>query len=130
MAKIAIAFLCLAPTIYEAISDRKGESKRDKFWDGLILVGYSVLLAGGAYLSGHAWVPVIGLILVIRFAIFDYLTHFFLKRYSPGHKDINICMFTGTVAYFDRLTAKIDWRIRLGLRVAVLLSCLAFYFLV
>lgn len=117
MAKIAIALLCLAPTIYEAISDRKGESKRDKFWDGLILVGYSVLLAGGAYLSGHAWVPVIGLILGFRVLVFDYLIQYLLikNKVIVGHW----FTYNGKTSWFDKLAAKIHPVIRFVLRMVV-----------
>lgn len=125
--KWLILALCFAPTLYEAWTDKKGESKRDKFWDGVILVGYSVLLAVGAHLSGYEWVPVIVLLLAIRFAIFDYLTHFFLKKYSPGHKNINIWKFTGTVAYFDKLTAKVHWVLRLVIRLIVLVAAVWWY---
>lgn len=118
--KLVILAVCFLPTIIESYLDRYGESKKGKIKDGvwLSLVALAVVGASWRWL-GYNPLAVLLLLLAIRFSIFDYLTHFFLKRYSPGHKNINIWKFTGTTAYFDRLTAKVDWRLRIVIRLSV-----------
>jgi hypothetical protein len=126
--KVAIAILCAIPTIYEAFSDRYGERKKDKLTDGIILVGYSVLLTMTAHWLGYRPVPVIVLILATRFAFFDYLVHYFLKRYSESHKNINIWSYMGNTTHFwDQAVSKVDWRLRIAVRLCVFALAVLYY---
>lgn len=116
--------LAFAPVIYEAWTDRKGERRRDKIVDAGLLVGYSVLLTGSAYLALTRWIAVPLLILMFRVTTFDYLVNFFLKRYSKGHKNINIWKYSGAVALTDRIVSKVPWGLRLALRLALLVAAI------
>jgi hypothetical protein len=124
--KIAILLLTFLPTLYEAWTDRKGERKKDKLIDGALLVGYALLLAFGAWLSGYEWLPVIGFLIVWRVCVFDYLVHWFLKKYSENHGHINIWKYSGKTSKTDRVLSKIDWRVRLWVRAVVIVSSIAF----
>jgi len=125
--RLAVIVLTFLPTIYEAWTDRKGETKRDKRKDAVLLVGLSALLTGVAYLVLVSWVAVPLFILMWRITTFDYIVNAFLKRYSKGHKNINIWKYSGTTAFTDRIIGKIPWGLRLGIRGLVL--SLALYIL-
>jgi hypothetical protein len=123
--KIIILILCLIPTLVESWLDRKGESRKGKVKDSVWLIVVAIALAGASW-----WIwksnplVVLLLILMFRFCCFDYITNAFLKRYSEGHKNINIFTFTGTTAFTDRITAKINPWLRFGIRLALFLGSL------
>ena len=119
--KCLFLFLTFLPTIYEAFTDRHGETRKDKLIDTAIVVGYTVLLTGVAYLVLANWIAVPLLVLMCRVTTFDYITNAFLKRFSEGHFHINIWKFTGTTTWFwDQWIAKIDWRVRVVVRLVIL----------
>ena len=117
--KLIIFFLAFAPVLYEAFSDRFGETKGDKIVDAGLLVAYSALLAGGAWWLGYRPLPVIGLILGWRILTFDYITNLFLQEFSEGHKNINWFTFVGTTSFTDRIISKIHPVVRLAVRVVL-----------
>jgi len=86
--KLVIFFVCLIPTLYEAYSDRFGETKKDKVIDSILLIVVAIGIAGGSWWLGYRPLPVIGLILGWRILIFDYLTNIFLKEFSESHDHI------------------------------------------
>lgn len=118
------------PTFIESFLDRKGETKRGKikdFWWALV---------GSAIITGLAWLwfgenpfTSVLMILMFRLTTFDYITHALLKRYSEGHKDINIWKFTGTTTHFwDQWIAKINWVGRMVIRVVVFGLAVLYFF--
>jgi hypothetical protein len=121
---IVVTFL---PTIYEAWTDRFGEKRTDKIKDTILLVSGSIILTAVAYLFLANWVAVPLFILVWRIVAFDYIVHAFLKRYSKGHKDIDIWKFSGKTSKIDQVLSKIDWRWRLTIRGALLILALLWF---
>jgi hypothetical protein len=120
-------FITLIPTLYEAYSDRFGESKKNKLLDTLWLVVVALTIAGVAWWLGQRPLPVIGLMLIWRVTTFDYIVHAFLKRYSEGHKKINIWKFSGTTAFWDRIASRIPPMWRLLIRACLLVASLWLY---
>jgi len=123
-----IFFLALIPTLWEAWSDRKGESKQEKRKD------FYRAAIGCVFASIVLWMlnynPVTFLMMCVawRVLVFDYLTHYFLKRHSESHSHINIWTYSGKTAWFDQLIGRIHWLIRLALRVLFFAGCSWFYF--
>ena len=127
MEKAIVIVVTFLPTLYEAWTDRKGETKRDKRKDAVFLVGLSALLTAGAYLFLAEWVSVPLLIIMFRVTCFDYIVNAFLKRYSKGHKKINVWKFSGTTALTDRLIGRIPYKVRLVVRAVLLCLSLWIY---
>lgn len=123
---LILAFLCLVPTLMESYLDRHGETKRDKLWDGLILVGYSVLLAFGAWWLGYRPLSVIGLILGFRVLIFDYLVQYLLikNKVIVGHW----FTYNGKTSFIDRLISGVHPVLRFAARVIVFLASIFLFF--
>jgi len=122
--------LCFLFNPYEGWTDRKGEKRKDKRKDTVILVVASVILTGASYLFVENWVAVPLLILMLRVTMFDYIAHAFLKRYSPTHKEknINIWQYSGTTTHFwDQLVGKIPWKLRLVIRVILFIGTVLLY---
>jgi hypothetical protein len=120
---IVITFIS---TLVEAYLDRHGETRKGKVKDSLWLIGVAICIAFGAWLSGYEWLPVIGFLIVWRVCVFDYLVHWFLKKYSENHGHINIWKYSGKTSKTDRVLSKIDWRVRLWVRAVVIVSSIAF----
>lgn len=121
--KWVILVLCFAPTLFEAYFDRFGETRKGKKKDTLWLLIAAACLIGLSWWLFDFHPLVTGLlILVFRFCTFDYLVHWLLKRYSENHPNINIWEYSGSTADFDKLTAKVPWRIRLIVRAVVLVT--------
>lgn len=128
--KVILLLVTSVPTLYEVYADRFGETRKGKRKDTLWLLIAAACLIGLSWwlFDFHPlWTGL--LILVWRICTFDYLVNLFLKRYSEGHKDINVFTFTGNTAYFDKLTAKVHWVLRLILRTAVFLASMAYFLL-
>jgi hypothetical protein len=118
MEKAIIFIASLIPTLYEAWSDRKGENVKSKRKDAIWLSVYALALSLLGWLFFHVLpFKTIALIIGFRIAFFDYLVNAFLKRYSEGHRNINIWRYTGTTAFTDRIVSKVPWVIRLLVRV-------------
>lgn len=119
--KVIILMITFLPTLIESYLDRFGETKKSKIKDTLWLVMeviVSLWLAYWLFDISPVW-PAI-LILMFRFCTFDYLVHWFLKRYSENHGHINIWSYTGESTYWwDQLTSKVDWRLRIVIRLCV-----------
>ena len=127
--KLIIIFLALIPTLVEAWLDRKGEPRKSKVTDTLWLVIAAMALALGVlWLLDISPLKTLALVLGFRILAFDYLVHAVLKRYSESHKDINIWKYTGkTTHWWDQWIAKIHWRWRLGIRVAVFVCAVVWF---
>ena len=114
------------PTWIEGWLDRKGETKKGKVKDTLWLLLGSAILAGVAWCFGQNVLAALSLILMWRVCTFDYIVHWFLKKYSESHKNINVFRYSGKTTHFwDQFVAKIDWRVRVALRLMILLAAIA-----
>jgi len=114
--------LTLLPTLIESWLDRKGEKKQGKIKDTIWLTVGSVLyiMVTWKIFNQNPFI-ILAYILMWRVTLFDYLTNFMLKKFSDGHKQINIWKYTGTTTFWwDQLTSKIDWRWRLIFRIVIL----------
>ena len=112
----------------EAYLDRFGEKRKGKVKDTLWLLTAVASLTGLAYWlfdTNPVW-PVL-LVLVWRICTFDYIVNAFLKRYSKGHKNINIWTYSGTTAFTDRIVSKVHPVIRLVLRASLFAVALWWY---
>ena len=128
--KVIFLFFAFIPVVYEAWTDRKGEQRKDKIVDAGLLVGYTVLLTGCAYLVLKNWIAVPLLILMFRISCFDYIVNAFLKRYSGNHNHINIWKYVGKTSFTDRnILSRIPWRIRLLVRVLILVVSVLWFVL-
>jgi hypothetical protein len=108
------------PNWVEGWRDRKGQQKKKKVRDSIVLAVVGLIMTGVAYLLRMNWIAVPLLLLMWRVTCFDYIAHFFLKRYHKGHEDINIWKFTGKTTYFwDQWIAKIPWGLRLIARLVI-----------
>lgn len=126
--KWLILALCFAPTIIEAILDRFGETRKGKRKDFIWLSLVALALVGASWRLGYNPLAVLLLLLVIRFAVFDYLVHWFLKRYSENHGHINIWQYTGKSTHWhDQIAAKVHPVLRLVIRVVILVLSVAYY---
>jgi len=126
--KILILFLTFLPTLFEAFFDRYGESKKGKVKDTLwLLIAAASLMALSLWLFDihPLWTGL--LILVWRVCTFDYWVNWFLKRYSKGHKNINIWTYSGTTAFTDRIVSKVHPILRLVLRTSLFAVALRWY---
>jgi hypothetical protein len=125
MEKIAVILITFLPTLYEAFTDRLGESKKDKLWDGVILAGYSILLVGGAWWLGYRPLSVIGLILGFRILLFDYLVQYLLikNKVIVGHW----FDYSGKTSWFDQKVAGINPWIRFAARLVVFALAVWYY---
>lgn len=123
--KLVILLVTFLPTLYEAWTDRKGETKRDKRKDTALLVVVAVLLTGVAYLVLVSWVAVPLFILMWRITTFDYISQAFMIR--NGVISGNWFSYTGKTAIWDRLIAKVNPWIRFGVRLLILLLSLWLY---
>ncbi len=125
--KVIVLVVTFLPTLYESFTDRYGEDKADKLTDGIILGVASVIMTAVAYLVLKNWIAVPLFILIWRFVAFDYVTNAFLKKFSLGHKNINIFTFTGTTAFTDRITAKVNPWLRFGIRLVLFSGSVLWY---
>jgi len=114
-----IFFVCLIPAIYEAYTDRFGESKKDKIIDGILLVAGSLVIAGVSWWFGQNPLSVLLLIFAWRVLLFNQVVNWFLKRYSGNHNDINIWTYIGTTSPIDKIISKVNPVVRLAVRVVV-----------
>lgn len=119
--KLILLLLTIVPTLYEAHADRFGETRKGKKKDTLWLLIAAACLIGLSWWLFDFHPLMTGLlILVWRFCTFDYLVHWFLKRYSENHGHINIWTYTGkSTLWHDQLMAKINWVGRMVIRVVV-----------
>jgi len=122
-------FITAIPTIYEAYTDRFGESKKDKIKDGILLVAGSLVIAGVSWWDGKNPLSVLLLIFAWRVLLFNQVVNWFLKRYSPTHKDINIWKYIGNTSTIDKLISKIHPVIRLIIRIVFFILCAVFFIL-
>ena len=116
----------------EGYLDRFGEKRKGKVKDTVWLVIAAACLLGLAWwlFDIRPFWPAL-LIGVWSVTAFDYIAHAFLKRYSVGHKDINIWKFTGTTTYWwDQAVSKVDWRIRILVRVLVFATAVLAFLLI
>lgn len=116
------------PTWVEGWLDRKGETKKGKQKDTLWLIAVAALVCALAWwlFDINPLLPA-AMMFVWRVTTFDYIVHAFLKRYSKGHKDINIWKFSGKTSKTDRVLSKIDWRVRLTIRGVILIASVAWF---
>jgi len=123
-----LMFLCAAPVPVEAWPERKGETARSKRKDAIWLIVYALALSLLGWLFVYVMpLKTIALILGFRILSFDYLIHALLKRYSPGHKDINIWTFSGTTAVTDQIISKVPPVVRLSVRGILFAASLIWY---
>jgi len=109
-------------TLLESWYDRKGENKNEKIKDAVWLAILSVLyiFVTWKWFDQNPFI-ILAYILMWRVTLFDYLTNFMLKKFSNGHKDINVWKYTGKTTFFwDQWMSKIDWRWRLIFRIVIL----------
>lgn len=115
------------PTWIEGYLDRKGETKKSKRNDTIWLIVVAIGITGGAWASGfNPWTAPL-FIFIWRVCTFDYIVHYFLKKYSEGHKNINIWKFSGTTAFWDRIVSRIPPMWRLLIRACLLVASLWLY---
>lgn len=115
------------PNLYRAWQDRAGATKQEKVRRNLLVYGIAILLALAVsfVLKENLLVASILGMLTWRVCAFDYVVHAFLKRFSESHKNINIWKYTGKSTYWhDQLVSKIDWRVRLAIRVVLFVASL------
>jgi hypothetical protein len=112
--------LCSLPTLYEAWTDRKGETRKGKLKDTVwLLIAVTVAAAGTWYWLGYNLLAVPAAVLIWRVCWLDYLVNAFLKRYSESHSHINIWKYSGKTAKWDRMVSKVHPALRLVIRVAL-----------
>jgi hypothetical protein len=114
-------FLCAIPSIVEAWLDRRGQTRKGKFQDTIILLVVVIVAAAGTWRwLGYSPLAVPSAVLIWRVCVFDYMVHAFLKRYSEGHRKINIWTYTGTTTFWwDQLVAKVHPVVRLVVRFVI-----------
>lgn len=130
--KWLILALCFAPTAWELYNDRNGEDAKDKVLDGIILVVAGILIAGLYYLLGESWVAAILLILSIRIMFFDYLITIILYKRGVIERPEARKWWSylgSTSKGWDRIAAKVNWKIRLIARGIVFLASVAYFLL-
>lgn len=121
------ALICVGPTVWEIINDRKGETKKDKVKDLLIAV---ILYAGVALLN---WKLIhihplksIALMLAFRMLAFDYIIQWILIR--RGIISGSWFSYTGKTARWDRWIAKVHPWVRMVIRLVLFLSSTIWFF--
>jgi len=122
-----IILLGLIASEVEARNDQWGESKKDKLRDAIFL---TIFASAVSYL---AWrfvdvnpLKTIAVLLAVRIAYFDYRVSYLLikNKVIVGHW----WSYSGKTAFTDRLTGRVHWGIRLGLRVLIFITALFFFF--
>lgn len=129
--KWLILALCFASTAWELYNDRNGEDAKGKVLDGIILVVAGILIAGLSYLLGESWVAAILLILGIRIMFFDYLITIILYKRGVIERPEARKWWSylgSTSKAWDRIAAKVPWKIRLIVRIAVFVASIALFF--
>lgn len=121
--KIILAFVLLLPSVFESWMDRKGETSDGKRKDTLWLLFVALLLSGGLWLllSVPPW-KTLALLLGWRLLVLDYLVSYLLIK-----NDVivgNWYDYTGKTSKWDKLISRIDWRLRMGLRVVLFAAAL------
>lgn len=113
--KLILAFVLLLPTLFEAWTDRHGESKEGKTSDALWLGFVALLLSVGLWLLLSVQpLKTIALLLGWRLLVFDYLTHALLIR-----NDVIVGSwynYTGKTSKWDKIISKVNWKVRLAVR--------------
>lgn len=125
---IWLIFLFALPSVYEAWTDREGETRSQKVKDALILIAVGLLMTVLAWLFLHVQIlKSIALLLAWRLLIFDYLVSYLLIRNGVivGHW----FSYNGKTAWFDRLVSRVNPVVRLAVRVIVFLAAIFFFFL-
>lgn len=123
---IWLLIACWIPVPVEAWPERKGESKKSKTKDAILLALYALVLS----LLGWKFEQVnplktVALILSFRILSFDYIVHALLKKYSERHKHINIWTYMGeSTHWWDQAVNKIHPGLRLVIRLALFLAAL------
>lgn len=108
--------------IYELYQDRNGENKAGKIKDTIVLILYSGLLAGITWWLGYNPLAVIGLLLGVRIAFFDYLINIILyqRKVIESQEARKWWKYTGESTYWwDHLVGAVDWRFRMVVRVLI-----------
>lgn len=122
---LAVLF-CFLPTIYEIIDDRNGETKKDKVRDFFIAaILYAVIALVNWWMFETLPLRSLALTFAIRLAFFDYVIAYVLIRRGVI---VGKCWnYRGKTARFDRLIARIDWRVLMAARVIAFASALWLY---
>lgn len=121
-----LILLGLAASEIEARNDQHGESKKDKIRDGVYLTIFASLVC---YLSWRLAdvhpLKTIAVLLALRVLYFDYRVSYLLIK--NGVIAGKWWSYTGKTAKWDRLIAKVNWRVRLVLRVVILAGSIALF---
>jgi hypothetical protein len=116
----------LAAVVVEAWNDRFGETKKGKIKDAAYLAIATSCLCLLAWLLDRTHpLKVIALVLGVRVLAFDYLVQYLLIK----NKVIfgKWWSYSGKTAKWDRLTGRVHWGIRLGLRVVIIARAVVYY---
>lgn len=126
---LTILILCI-PTVSEIIDDRNGETSEQKKKDVFVRAMLMMVSAGVAtaivQTSLNLWPLVITyfkcwfLSFAIFFLFFDYLINLILGR-KPWYSYLS-------KSPLDKLWSGWDWMFRMGIRIAVFIAALLFYF--
>lgn len=120
---IWFVFILAIPWIIEAYLDRHGETKEGKRKDTLASLGVAlVLVVAGYYFLGSEPLKVLALLLGWRVLIFDYLvTYLLIKNDVIVGKWWDYC---GKTAKWDQVVCKVNWKVRLSIRVLLFVAAL------
>lgn len=123
MGKALAVIFCFLPTIYEIIDDRNGETKKDKVRDFFIAaILYAVIALVNWWMFETLPLRSLALTFAIRLAFFDYvIAYVLIRRGVIVGKWWN---YRGKTARWDQLISKVDWRLLMAARAAVLASSL------
>jgi len=114
-------FITFIPTLYEAWTDRKGESRKSKIKDTIWLTIGAAIIAGVSWCFGENVLAILLLIVTWRVSTFDYLVTYLLKRNDVINPKANVWNYTGKTTHFwDQFIGRMDWRIRLIARIVIL----------
>ena len=113
--------LCAIPTAVNLVAHKNGRGKEDKIRDKLIIIIISSALALIVkWVFDYDLLRILGLMLGVYILTFDYAIVWLLRERGVIRGTAKVFQYTGKSTYwYDQLIAKIDWRIRLVIRLAV-----------
>jgi hypothetical protein len=121
-----LILLGLIASEVEARNDQWGESKKEKIRDAIFLIIFASVVSYLAWqFAAVNPLKTVVVLLAVRIAYFDYRVSYLLIR----NKVIvgKWWSYSGKTAFTDRLTGRVHWGIRLGLRVVIFAGAVVYY---
>jgi len=118
----------MVPTAFELYLDRKGEARKNKPIQLVLLSVFSLALAIAIdWRLTIDWFRSLALMWGFHVLCFDYLIVIILRRNGVIRPDANWFTYTGTTSRIDQIVSRINPWLRFAIRVVIFALCLLIF---